>query len=210
MSSDDPNMKYTIRSVQKRTIDTLVGISKGIVADGVVNQQEAESLLSWLTVTEATVLENPVTNRLLGRVEEMLEDKVFGQEEAKELLGALTALSGGISQGGEFSKSTTLPLDNPPPMVVFEGQSFLFTGTCMYGNRKQCQAAVTAKNGKVSSGVTLGLDYLVIGYYVTPSWKYESFGTKIEKAVDYRDRPDSSLAIIGEEHWMKEGNLLPL
>lgn len=202
MTSDDPYIKYNVRSVQQRTVDTLIGISKGIVADGVVNQKEAEALLSWLAVNNETVAENPVTYQLLERVEEMLEDNVLDVEEAQELHSILTGLSGGISEGGEFSKSATLPLDDPAPPIVFEGRRFLFTGTCMYGNRPKCRGAVTERGGINVSSVTFDLSYLVIGYYVTPSWKHQSFGNKIEKAMLYRDNPKSSLAIIGEEHWM--------
>ena len=32
------------------------------------------------------------------------------------------------------------------------------------------------------------LDYLVIGKYVSKAWKHESYGAKIEKAMNYRDR----------------------
>ena len=130
----------------------------------------------------------------------------YNLEESQELHSVLTAVSGGISEGGEFSKSGTLPLDDPPPQIVLEGRRFLFTGTCIYGNRTKCLRAVTERGGITKSSVTLDLDYLVIGYYVTPSWKHQSFGNKIEKAMLCRDNPKSSLAIISEEHWMNALN----
>lgn len=206
--TNDPHMKYNVRSVQQRTMDTLIGISKGILADGVVTQAEAESLLSWLAVNEATVVENPVTYNLLTRVDEMLQDNVLDQDEAKELHDVLTALSGGISEFGEFSKSASFPLDEPPPPVAFENNSFLFTGTCMFGKRAECHEAVIERGGKVQTSVTRNLDYLVIGYYVTPSWKHQSFGGKIEKAMQYRDVGKSGLAIVSEEYWTKEAKLI--
>ena len=193
MASDDPNMKYNIRAVHQRTIDTLIGISKGVISDGVVNQKEAEHLLSWLLVNEKTVAANPVTAQLSERIEELLE--------------LLTALSGGISELGEEHRSATLPLDNPLPPVIFEDRTFLFTGTCIYGNRKSCQSAVVERAGRVASNVTLSLDFLVIGNYVTSSWKHQSFGGKIEKAMQYRDSGKSALAIISEDHWMKAAGL---
>ena len=205
--TDELHIKYNERSVQRRTIDTLIGISKGILADGVVTQAEAEALLSWLAVNESTVVENPVTYALLTRVEEMLQDNVLDQDEAKELHDVLTALSGGISEFGEFSKSASFPLDEPPPTITFENKSFLFTGTCMFGKRAECHEAAIERGGKVQTSVTRNLDYLVIGYYVTPSWKHQSFGGKIEKAMQYRDTGKSHLAIVSEEHWVKEANL---
>ena len=198
--SSDPHMIYNMRSVQQRTLDTLIGISKGILADGVVTQAEAESLLSWLAVNEATVVKSPVTHNLLIRVEEMLQDNVLDQDEAEELHDVLTALSGGISEFGEYSKSASFPLDEPPPPIAFINKSFLFTGTCLFSKRAECHEAVIERGGKVQKNVTLSLDYLVIGYYVTPSWKHQSFGGKIEKAMQHRDIRKSNLAIVSEEH----------
>ena len=205
--TDDPFMKYNLGAVQRRTIDTLIGIGKGIVADSVVNQMEAEALLSWLAANVETVTKDPITYRLLVRLDEMLWDDVLDEEEAKELHDLLVGLSGGASMGGELSKSALSPLDDPPPAVIFDGRSFLFTGQFLFGRRHKCHEAVHAKGGKTLSNVTRMLDYLVIGYYVTPSWQHESFGGKIVKAMQYRDGRKSSLAIIGEEHWVKEGNL---
>jgi len=54
--------------------------------------------------------------------------------------------------------------------------------------------------------VTKKLNYLVLGSYVTDSWAHETFGRKIEKAMDYRDS-GVPLAIITEEHWAKCGGL---
>ena len=209
MSRDDPYLKYNVRTLHQRTIDTLIGISKGVVADGVVNQKEAENLLSWLQVNEKTVSSNPVTAQLSERVEQMLWDNVLDQEEADELHELLTALSGGISEFGEEHRSATLPLNNRPPTVIFEDKSFLFTGTCIFGNRAKCHSAVIERAGRVAKGVTLDLDYLVIGCYVTSSWKHQSFGDKIERAMKYRDTGKSALAIISEEHWMSAGGLSP-
>ena len=209
MISNDPYMKYNIRAVHQRTIDTLIGISKGMIADGVVNQKEAEGLLSWLSVNEKSVAANPVTAPLSERLGQMLFDKVLDRDEADELLELLTSLSGGISEFGEEHRSATLPLDRPLPSVIFEDRTFLFTGVCIYGNRKKCETAVIERAGRIAPGVRLNLNYLVIGNYVTSSWKHQSFGDKIVEAMRYRDSGKSTLAIISEDHWMKEAGLKP-
>ena len=94
--TDDPYLKYNARSVHARTIDTLIGLSKGILADGVVNQREAEALLSWLEVNKATLGDHPYTNGLLARLHEMFWDDVLDDEEVQELHDILDSLSGGI------------------------------------------------------------------------------------------------------------------
>ena len=199
--TDDPFIRYRRSALGRRTLDTLIGISKGIVADGEVNQLEAQALLTFLRESEQAGLDHPITDRLLDRVGDMLTDGVLDGEEAAELHELLVSFSGGMSAWGEVSKPATLPLDQPAPRVAFEGRSFLFTGVCMYGARKVCQRAVEARGGTAHNTVNLRTNYLVIGSYVTASWKHQSFGLKIEKAMDYRDNRRTGLAIISEEHW---------
>ena len=50
--------KFNRKSIDDRQIDTLIGISKGLVADGKVDQAEAEFLLSWLIQSRQNT-ENP-------------------------------------------------------------------------------------------------------------------------------------------------------
>jgi hypothetical protein len=46
----------------------------------------------------------------------------------------------------------------------------------------------------------------VLGTYVTSSWAHETFGRKIEKAIEYRDN-GLPLIIITEEHWANEAGI---
>ena len=188
-----------------RQVDTLIGVCKGLIADGKVDQREAEFLQAWL-VQNRSVADNPVIQNLLQRVDAMLQDGVLDADESTELLGVLQALSGDASEVGELARTSGLPTDDPMPAVAFPGKSFLFTGTCAYGTRAQCRAAVEARGGINAKSVTKSLDYLVLGTYVTDSWMHETFGRKIEKAVDYRAR-GAALAIITEAHWADAAGL---
>lgn len=135
---DDPYIRYRQDELRRRILDTLIGISKGIIADGKVNQSEAEALLSLLAESDLAYLDHPMTEPLLDRVGEMLSDGVLDGEEAQELHELLHSFSGGVSTWGELSKPATPPLDDPPPVVTFAGPTFLFTGTFMYGAKSAC------------------------------------------------------------------------
>ncbi len=65
-------------------------------------------------------------------------------------------------------KSTTVAGDNS-----LAGQTFLFTGTLPTLKRDEAEAMAEAKGGKIVSGVSAKLNYLVVG---------ESAGSKLEKA----------------------------
>ena len=195
----DPHMRFNRRAVGERQIDTLIGISKGLVADGVVNQAEAEFLATWL-IQAKSATSHPIISNLLTRVGSMLEDNVLDEEESTELMSTLRSITGDESVMGELSKPGNLPLCTPPPAIEFPGRSFLFTGTFVYGTRRECQATIDELGGTNASGVTKSLNYLVIGSYVTDSWAHETFGRKIEKAMAYRDS-GVPLRIVSEAHW---------
>ena len=196
--------RFNRRNIQDRQVDTLIGLSKGITADGKVDQAEAEFLQTWLAQNNHS--QNPVVLNLLSKVSEMLEDGVLDEDESSELLSILHSISGEQAELGEVAKTSTLPLCAPAPDISFSGKAFLFTGTCAYGTRKQCQEAIDSLGGVNLKNVTKKLDYLILGTYVTDSWAHESFGRKIEKAMEYRDS-GLPLAIITEEHWANAAGL---
>ena len=131
----------------------------------------------------------------------MLQDGVLDASESKELLATLREFSGEERGRGEFLKPTNLPINTPAPDVVWDGRTFCFTGTFSYGTRRQCSELVRSLGGVVRPTVTMKLDYLVLGAYVTPSWMHETFGRKIEKAVNYRDDKGNPIVILSEDHW---------
>ncbi|AHI32793.1 NAD-dependent DNA ligase [Marinobacter salarius] len=197
--------KFNRKDIQDRQIDTLIGLSKGVSADGNVNQAEAEFLMSWLVQSRQST-DNPIIINLLQRVSAMLEDGVLDREESVELLEILQKISGDTSEIGELAKTSSLPVNDPLPEIEFNGSSFLFTGTCAFGTRKQCHEATESLGGTIAKGVNKNLNYLVLGTYVTDSWAHETFGRKIEKAIEYREK-GLPVVILTEEHWLCSGGL---
>lgn len=197
--------KFNRKNIQDRQIDTLIGLSKGLVADGKVDQGEAEFLLSWL-IQNRQASDNPIIINLLDKVGSMLEDGILDPEESSELLGLLRALSGDSGAIGELAKTTSLPIDDPLPPIDFRNMSFLFTGTCAFGTRRQCQEVIESLGGVNAKSVNKSLNYLVLGTYVTDSWAHETFGRKIEKAMEYREN-GVPLVIVTEQHWIIEAGL---
>lgn len=195
--------KFNRKNIQDRQVDTLIGLSKGVSADGNVNQAEAEFLMSWLVQSRQST-DNPIIINLLERVSAMLEDGVLDRDESVELLEILQRISGDNSEIGELAKTSSLPINDPLPEIEFDGSSFLFTGTCAFGTRKQCHEATESLGGTIAKGVNKSLDYLVLGTYVTDSWVHETFGRKIEKAIEYREN-GLPVVILTEEHWLNSG-----
>lgn len=197
-------VRFNRKAIDDRHIDTLIGLSKGLLADGRIDPSEAQALHQWLTQARASS-RHPVILNLLSRVDEMLADGMLDQDESSELLATLRQVAGEPSEFGEVAKSASLPLCRPKPELAFSGRTFLFTGTCAFGTRAQCQDATERLGGINAKSVTKTLNYLVLGSYVTDSWAHETFGRKIEKAMEYRSN-GMPLAIVSEEHWASAGN----
>jgi NAD-dependent DNA ligase len=162
---------------------------------------EAEVLEKWL-VANAQITNQPIIRLLYERVRGVLADAVIDADEQKDLLDALGSFSGRDHELGEALKATTLPLCQPPPSLSFEGRRYCFTGTFMFGQRKDCEKAVVDRAGSCGS-LTMKTNFLVIGAYATDTWKHSAFGLKIMRAVQYRDEKGLPIGIVAEEHWRK-------
>lgn len=69
-----------------------------------------------------------------------------------------------------------------------QGQTFLFTGTLAKLKRNDAEAMVEANGGKIVSGVSSKLNYLVVG---------EDAGSKLEKA-----KKINTVKIISEDEFL--------
>lgn len=187
-----------------RSLDELIGLCKGVIADGQVVKAEAKFLLRWIEANAEFADKYPV-NVLYRRVDEMLSDGVLDKAEQAELLTLLHAVCGNddVCDMEAVTPSTSLPLNSPMPEVVFEGRRFVLTGQFIQMPRKHCETVLRDLGGSVGKSVTLKLDYLVVGPVASRDWKHTSFGNKIKTAVEYRDARGKPLAIISEDHLLE-------
>ena len=188
------------RHIGDRQVSELIGLAHAMIADGRIDQSEAEHLQKWLVANQAAS-SNPVVNTILQRIDEMLIDNTLDDEESTELFETLSQLSGGTFELGEVLKSTSLPLTSPKPNIIIPNNSFCFTGTFAFGNRRSCEAAIIERQG-ITGNLNAKLDYLVIGIYATDSWAQSSWGRKIEKAVSLNAK-SADIKIISEVDWVE-------
>lgn len=184
--------------ISSRQIDELIGIARGLVADNKINQAEIEFLQKWLAAN-IEVSGQPLVRTLYQRVTEILADGLVDDEETAELLDTLNRFSNRDFELGEVLKATTLPLCKPPPQLFFDGARYCFTGSFLFGRRKDCELAVIERGAEVG-GITQKTRFLVIGVYATESWKHSSFGNKILQACEWRDN-GHPISVVSEEHW---------
>ena len=92
--NEAPSPAITFRRRLDRSVDELIGLCRGILADGEINQSEAEFLLDWLHRHREFCGSFPFSV-LYGRVESALSDGVLDAEEQKDLLEKLHSVVGG-------------------------------------------------------------------------------------------------------------------
>lgn len=190
------------RRIQDRLIDELIGISRGVIADGSVDEREAIFIGQWIENHREVADKWPV-NVLYARVTEMLKDGILSDAEKEELLQTLKDITGESSTFQEPNRSTTLPLTRPLPDVSFEGRTFCLTGRFVFGSTIECEETVSELGGKVELNPTNETDFLVIGELGSPDWVHTTFGRSIEKAVEMQEK-GHPIQIISEQHWVDE------
>jgi len=178
----------------------MVGLVRGVVADGVVSSGEATNLSEWTKANPEPAARWPanILTRSLGRI---FADGRLDRRE-RDRLGALLAQLAqnpqGIGRG--FPLATDLPITRPEPDVVFEGQTFVFAGELAYGPTRACEREALELGGTCERSVNRRTDYVVIGSLAASDWAQGAFGTLVDEVVQYRSR-GVPIAIITEEHW---------
>lgn len=183
----------------KRDIDQLLGICEYNLQDGHISQDDAEAIFTWLKNHRASLDVWPASV-LYDRLSLMLADGVLDEDEQGDLLSLIMNIARPRRRDGTMAP-TALPLDDPKPDLIFESRNFCFTGVFDYGSRNACMNATEQLGGAALKGITKKLHYLVIGNVGSEVWKHTSFGTKILKAIEYREA-GLPIAIVSEEHWV--------
>lgn len=200
--SGAPSGRMTYHRRRDRSVDELIGLCRGFLADGAIVAQEAEFLLDWVDRHVEFRGDFPY-NIIYQRLHDALQDGVIDEDEEAALLECISKLVGGEFAGHEVaSLATALPLDDPPPAICFAAKSFVVTGTFSFGPRRQVCEAIESRGGEIKQSLTRSVDYLVIGTVGSRDWIHSSYGRKIEAAVDLRQN-GIPIAVISENHWVR-------
>lgn len=193
-----------IRANQNRndckSIQLLLGICTGIAADKNINDQEISYLQTWITEHNHLQDQWPVC-AIHYKIKEIMADGIISDDERIELLERLQELTGNYfsETGASATEGPTLPIDDDPS-IFFRDMSYCFTGEFLYGTRAACERAILKLGAMPQNGVTKKLNYLVIGSRCNPDWINETYGRKIEQAMNYKAE-GIELIIVSERQW---------
>lgn len=172
-------------------LQTLQGLCHGILADGVINDQEVYDLYKWLGQNEHLTSYYPY-DELRSLVLSIISDKKI-EEEEKLVLKAFFRNFIKL-QDEEINakiKDETVGINieslcTSEPEVTFEGKTFCITGVLNRGNRQQLKKDIQSLGGTTIDNVSKKTDYLIVGDNGNPAWAFACYGRKVEKALTMR------------------------
>lgn len=183
-----------------RSLGALLGIAQGMLCDGHLSDQEIQFLESWLQQNDSVATAWP-GDVVYARIRDALSDGIITHEEREYLTQTLQLLVGGtLEEMSESTHVTELALDRNA-LVMIPNATFCMTGDFVYAPRAACEVATIKRGGSVAGSVTKKVTYLVVGGLGSKEWKHGSFGTKIEKAIEYK-RNGVPLLIVHEDQWV--------
>jgi len=197
-----PPKSINAKSRKDRAIDELVGICRGVLVDGLVTEKESHFLDMWTKANPEVATTFP-GYELVSRLNRLLKNGTIDEAGRIELTSLLEKLTGQAT--GVSNSSTALPLDVPPPIVVFEARWFCLTGKFTSGSRSWCEEQIVNRGGNILRQVNGSLNYLVIGTESSRDWVHSVFGRKIEETMEIKKRrfAYNPVYIISEEHWAR-------
>ena len=168
-------------------IQVLDGILKGITANQVINQAEADDLQQWLRSNDYLAGVYPY-DKILSVVTRILEDGKLSDEENVELMSEIDEVLNPVKESSSFN---------------LEGKSFCLTGDFKTGSRAEMEKLLTEKGSIKKSGVSAKVDYLFVGSLGCEAWKYGNVGGKIAKAQELQEK-GKNIQIISEDDLMTQ------
>jgi hypothetical protein len=187
------------RSLQTRLAE-LVGICKGVIADGKVAPEEAVYLRDWLQAHQS-ILDCWPADVISKRLEQVFEDGRVDEFEQQDLLVLLTKISSAqptVNEAG--ATAVPLPVSMPEPPVILSSKHFCLAGKFVYGTHTRCREAIMRRGGKVSASPGPHTDFLVIGGLSLSDWNESPDARKVAKAQELQQE-GHRLRIVSEENW---------
>jgi len=195
-----PNPAINFKQRAERDVSELLGIVKGLLADGVVNDEELTYLTQWGAAHHDARYRWPAS-LIYSRLQNYFADGHIDDDERRDLADLMSGIVGGtVSMVTGYSGATSIPLDDPPPLICWVDEVYVLTGRFAYGSRETCEREIQDRGGRVEKNVTRKTSFLVLGTFGSDDWVHSSYGRKIERACELRNS-GFALRIVNEDHW---------
>lgn len=171
----------------KSALNRFLGFCRGIVCDGVITIEEAQSLRD--TISTQTELRQVVgINQIETSVRDALEDGIVSDCESQELCAVIGNVVGdcygdtGLAQTSGIANYEEFRLDDIS--VDLAEKIVVLTGKFKANPRKDFEQELEALGACVSRSVSGKTDFIIVGGEASRDWIELNRGTKIRKAQE--------------------------
>ena len=193
-------------------IQRLEGALHGLIADGVIADEELEKLNDWLNDNEDLSGVYPF-DEVYSLLLAAKEDGVVTEDE-RNMLKAFFSTFVDTRESYNINEKDVKDLQEKYsiggicavcPEIQLQDKLFCFTGASKRGTRDEIAAQIEAHGGKFNPNVTKKTDYLIVGADGNPCWAYSCYGRKVEKAEELRKTGGKILIVHEYDFWDEIG-----
>lgn len=171
-------------------LQRLHAILGGIIADGIISEDELNALSEWLAEHEHLRSCWPY-DEVDSLITSVMADQKIDEQEHQMLMNffsefILTLDDNTINNPLSEEQKTLVGICAACPEINFEGSTFCFTGASNKYTRSGFNSLVAELGGISAKHVSKKVNYLVIGAEGNPCWAYACYGRKVEEAVKLR------------------------
>ena len=187
-------------------LQKLQGICHGILADGVVHDEEVTELRAWLQNHDHLSTYYPY-DEISSLITEVLVDGEVDEDERvllKKYFNEFVNLNDQELQEQIDDDVKDVKLGGicaVDPLITFEGNQFCFTGTSTRSSRSEISRLIEELGGKYVNSVSKKTNYLIVGDDGNPCWAYACYGRKVEKAINLRKEGAQIIIVHENDFW---------
>lgn len=179
--------KYTTETLLNRELSNII---KHVLEDGIVSEEEAYSIWFWAEEHSELSGHYPY-DRVFDTMCNILEDGVVSKEELNTLKEVLEEVNDPVNVYKENIKDDNL-------LSLFAEKRICLTGEFDYGDKEDVEKVILSVGGILEKTVTKKTDIVLVGNKGSIAWKNDTYGTKVQKAIEYNNS-GCSIKIIREE-----------
>lgn len=190
------------------SIQFLNGLLHGIMADGVLTNEEISILRTWIDNNDFLAGTYPF-DEINSLLVSTLADGKISQEERDKLMAFFANFIDFTSSynlvESDFAelreKYSIVGVCAVCPEIEFAGKAFCFTGESRQATRAEIEQVITDLGGTARSGVSSKVDYLVVGNAGSSCWAYSCYGRKVEEAMKLRKAGKKIIIVNETDFW---------
>jgi DNA polymerase-3 subunit epsilon len=173
-----PSEKQFGTEFNKTTIalQTLHVLLLDVIADRVLEEKEVIILKDWLA-TNDDLKGNYPYDRVFNVIEKSVEDGILVQDELDEMLDLFTEYTNPVKKEIRSYDITKI-----------SGKLVCLTGEFKYGQKSEVTTLLEERGAICKDNVTSRTDILIVGGQGSASWKCGTYGGKIKKAMEMKEK----------------------